>query len=172
MPAFYARPPVCHPAYPVDPEVRREPRRDRPPVCHPACPERSRRERSEGSLFAVRLCRCRAFALFASRFRPGSPASIGAPRGGEGEMRGKSFRITNFADPHPLSPLESQISEKEGGRGVGPAEDAYFAPLGYRGVSPPDNLKASGSSSLFTSTPLRYTLSTYRGRQTSLEWTT
>ena len=35
----------------------------------------------------------------------------------------KSFRITNFADPHPLSPLESKISEKRG-RGWGQAVEA------------------------------------------------
>jgi hypothetical protein len=47
------------------------------------------------------------------------------------------FRITSFADPHPLTPIESHLSEKQGRGSLGPLMDSTrsAAPPAYQLLS-------------------------------------
>jgi hypothetical protein len=117
-------------------------------VCYPACPERSRRERREGSAFlrstsssacsvnsALRethgptptapstpLARIPA-AFQSAMIDPLSPSPFLAIR--HSPLATIPFRIISFADPHRLTLIESYLYKKHG-RGWGPR---HLAPL-------------------------------------------
>jgi hypothetical protein len=79
--------------------------------CHPACTEPSRSERSEGSAFLL-------------------PLATRLPRASRGhsQLTTIPFRITFFAYPHPLTPIESHSCKNRG-------EGVPFTPSRRRGVS-------------------------------------
>jgi hypothetical protein len=119
--------------------------------CHPACPERSRRERREGSasLRSASSSACSVNSVLRETLAPTptsssttlaripadfqsamidplSPSPFLAIR--HSPLATIPFRITSFADPHPLTLIESYLYKKQG-RGWGIPYPAQTLPF-------------------------------------------